>query len=157
MKTKLSKEQNRLNEKKRRLQKQELDLERCRKRLNEREIYLRKQANPARTALPLNTDSHMLSDETSFKWDECLYEALRISREENSSVHTEVPGGGFADENDDYKCVSVDSTNTSMSKPWSQGYLSSPEKPLSERSNDKIFTLNLKSTDTSTDKLECDF
>jgi len=157
MKTKLSKEQKRLNEKKRRLQKQELDLKRYKRRLNDMETHLRKQANPPRIAQPLNKDAHLLRDETSFKWDECLIEALRISREENSSVHTEVPGGGFVDENDEYKCVSVDSTTTSMSRPWSQGYLSSPEKPLSERSNNKIFTLNLKSTDTSTDKVKCDF
>jgi len=140
MKTKLLKEQNRLNEKKRRLQKQELDLE---KRRNDMEIYLQKQANPAGIAMLLNTDSHIVSDDTSFRLDERLYEVLRTSREENSSGLTEAPGGGFMDENDDYKgWVSPGSTNTSFSRAWSHGYLSSPEKPLSERSNNKIFSLN---------------
>merc|ERR1719193_1382968 len=92
MKKKLLKEQNRLNEKKRRLQKQELYLE---KRLNDMEICLQKQAYTARTAVPLNTDCHIVSDDTSFKLDERFYEMLHTSREENSSVLTEAPGGGF--------------------------------------------------------------
>jgi len=147
LKTKLTREQDRLNEKKRRLKEQELNLESHQNHLKQLERYLRRQANSTGIALPRNHEYSSFCEETSIKRsEESLQGTPRASREENSSGFIEAPGGGFLDENVNHQnSVSADSILTPGSRRWSQGYTSSPEKLVFESSNNLVSTLTSKS------------